>query len=81
MIGVDLLPPGVAFLPRHTVHAFGDESSYGDVTAYGRVAVHADNMSAAERLLSELKRHYESTHERNFTAGLYSVGTKGVNHI
>ena len=45
-------------LPQPTVHAFGDESSYGDVIAYGIVAVHAHNRFAAERFFAGLKRRY-----------------------
>jgi len=29
VLKVNNMPPGVALVPRQTVHAFGDESSYG----------------------------------------------------
>ncbi len=58
VIKVNLPPQGAALLSHQTVHAFGDESSYGDVIAYSVVAVHAHNLPAAERLLSGLKRRY-----------------------
>lgn len=45
-------------LARRTVHAFGDESSYGDVVAYGIVAAHTHNRHTAERFLAGLKRRY-----------------------
>jgi len=58
VINVNLPPQGVALLPRQSVHAFGDESSYGDVIGYGLVVIHAHNLLAAEQLLSGLKRRY-----------------------
>jgi hypothetical protein len=58
IIKVNLPPQEGALLPRQTVHAFGDESSYGGVIAYGIVAIHAPNLVAAERFLSGLKHRY-----------------------
>jgi hypothetical protein len=58
VIKVNLPLPGVALLPRQTVHAFGDESSFGSVIAYGVAAVEAPNRLAAERFLSGLKQRY-----------------------
>jgi hypothetical protein len=57
-MNINLPAQGVALLPRQTLHAFGDESSFWGVIAYGVVAVHAHNVLAAERLLSGLKRRY-----------------------
>jgi len=45
-------------LPQSEVYAFGDESNFGDVIAYGLAIVHAYDLIAAERLLSGLKQRY-----------------------
>ncbi len=45
-------------LPRSGVHAFGDESVFKDVIAYGLVVVPDPNVTPAENLLSELKQRY-----------------------
>jgi hypothetical protein len=39
-------------LLRQTIYAYGDESSFGQVIAYGLVVIHAHNLLAAEQLLS-----------------------------
>lgn len=65
-MNVELPLPDATLLPRHTVHAFGDESTYGDVIAYGVVAVHAHNRLEAEQFLSELKRHYSVDPQAEF---------------
>ena len=76
-MNVELPLPGATLLPRQTVHAFGDESSYGDVIAYGIVAVHAHNRHTAERLLAGLKRRYGVDPEEEFHfAELYHQDTR-----
>jgi hypothetical protein len=45
-------------LLRQTIYAYGDESSFGQVIAYGLVVIHAHNLLAAEQLLSGLKRRF-----------------------
>src|SRR5215210_6990273 len=57
-MNIELSLQDAALLPQPIVHAFGDESSYGDVIAYGIVAVHAHNRFAAERFFAGLKRRY-----------------------
>lgn len=53
---------GLSLIPiktvRQTVFAYGDESKFGKVIAYGVVIVAARDLLAAERLLSNLTRRY-----------------------
>lgn len=58
-INVDLPLEGASLLPQPKIHAFGDESSYGGVIAYGVFAVRADHRHAAETFLTGMKRRYK----------------------
>jgi hypothetical protein len=53
---------GLSYIPirlaRQSIYAYGDESSYGNVIAYGLVLIHAHNLPAAQEFLSGLKRRY-----------------------
>jgi Protein of unknown function (DUF3800) len=58
MIPVHLHQPKVVHPPQSKVYAFGDESAFGNVIAYGLAVVEGPDLPRVERFFSGLKQRY-----------------------
>ena len=58
LIPVHLRQPRAGHLSQSKIYAFGDESEFGNVIAYGLVIVEVTNLPRVERFFSGLKQRY-----------------------